>query len=104
MRTYSDHILFPIELTAVDGKTRQVNSASALWQRSKSEVKPEEYQEVYKTLAHQFDEPALTLHYSAEGRQSYAVLLFVPTRRAVRPVRGGAQGPRETLCAARLHH
>jgi molecular chaperone HtpG len=80
VRTYSDHILFPIEFTAADGKTRQVNSASALWQRSKSEVKPEEYKEVYNTVAHQFDEPALTLHYKAEGRQSYAVLLFVPTR------------------------
>ena len=80
VRTYSDHILFPIEFTAVDGNTRQVNSASALWQRSKSEVKPEEYKEVYNTVAHQFDEPALTLHYKAEGRQSYAVLLFVPTR------------------------
>ncbi len=80
VRTYSDHILFPIEFTAADGKTRQVNSASALWQRSKSEVRPEEYKEVYNTVAHQFDEPALTLHYKAEGRQSYAVLLFVPTR------------------------
>ena len=80
VRAYSDHILFPVELAGEDGKTRQINSASALWQRSKSEVKPEEYQEVYKTLAHQFDEPALTLHYRAEGRQSYAVLLFVPSR------------------------
>lgn len=80
VRTYSDHILFPIELAGGDGKTRQINSASALWQRSKSEVKPEEYREVYNTVAHQFDEPALTLHYKAEGRQSYAVLLFVPTK------------------------
>lgn len=79
VRAYSDHILFPVELAGEDGKTRQINSASALWQRSKSEVKPEEYQEVYKTLAHQFDDPALTLHYRAEGRQSYAVLLFVPS-------------------------
>jgi molecular chaperone HtpG len=80
VHTYSDHILFPIVLVAKDGKTRQINSASALWQRPKSEVKPEEYKEVYNTVAHQFDEPALTLHYKAEGRQSYAVLLFVPTK------------------------
>ena len=79
VRTYSDHILFPIEVADADGKPRQVNSASALWQRAKSEVKPEEYKEVYNSIAHQFDEPALTLHYRAEGRQSYAVLLFVPT-------------------------
>jgi molecular chaperone HtpG len=81
VRQYSDHILFPIELVGADGKSRQINSASALWQRSKSEVKPEEYKEIYNRVAHQFDEPALTLHYRAEGRQSYAVLLFVPTTR-----------------------
>ena len=81
VRTYSDHILFPVELVEEAGKARQINAASALWQRSKSEVKPEEYAEVYKTVAGQFDEPALTVHYRAEGRQSYAVLLFVPTLR-----------------------
>lgn len=81
VKTYSDHILFPVEIEEQDGKTRQINSASALWQRSKSEVKPEEYKEVYNAVAGQFDEPALTLHYKAEGRQSYAVLLFVPTTR-----------------------
>lgn len=80
VRAYSDHILFPVELAGEDGTARQINSASALWQRSKSEVKPEDYQEVYRTVAHQFDEPALTLHYRAEGRQSYAVLLFVPSQ------------------------
>src|SRR5206468_4105918 len=51
------------------------------WQRSKSELKPEDYTEAYKSLAGAFDEPALTLHYRAEGRQSYAVLLFVPSMR-----------------------
>ncbi len=81
VRTYSDHILFPVELVEADDKVRQVNSASALWQRSKSEVKPEDYKEVYNTVAGQFDEPALTIHYKAEGRQSYAVLLFVPSQR-----------------------
>ncbi|MEZ5849341.1 MAG: molecular chaperone HtpG [Hyphomicrobiaceae bacterium] len=80
VRTYSDHILFPVEL-AEEGKSRQINSASALWQRSRSEVKPEEYKEVYNAVAGQFDEPAVTLHYRAEGRQSYAVLLYVPTEK-----------------------
>lgn len=80
VKTYSDHILFPVELIEED-KPRQINAASALWQRSKSEVKAEEYKEVYNTVAGQFDEPALTIHYRAEGRQSYAVLLFVPTQR-----------------------
>jgi molecular chaperone HtpG len=81
VKTYSDHILFPVELVEADGKVRQINSASALWQRAKSEVKAEEYKEVYQTIAGQYDEPALTIHYKAEGRQSYAVLLFVPERR-----------------------
>ncbi len=79
--TYSDHILFPIELVDAEGKSEQVNSASALWQRPKSELKPEEYAEAYRSIAHAFDEPAMTLHYRAEGRQSYAVLLFAPSTR-----------------------
>ncbi len=79
VRTYSDHILFPIELVDDKGEARQVNAASALWQRAKSEVKPEDYTQAYRSIAMAFDEPALTLHYRVEGRQSYAVLLFVPT-------------------------
>lgn len=79
VRLYSDHIQFPIELVGENGETRQVNSASALWQRPKSEVTDDDYKEAYRTVAHAFDEPALTLHYKAEGRQAYAVLLFVPS-------------------------
>lgn len=81
VRIYSDHILFPVELLAADGSLRQINTASALWQRPKSEVQPQDYTQVYRTLTGHLDEPALTLHYKVEGRQSYAVLLFVPTRR-----------------------
>ena len=78
--TYSDHILFPIKLIEGD-KSEKINSASALWQRPKSELKPEDYKQAYQTIAHAFDEPALTLHYRAEGRYSYAVLLFAPSTR-----------------------
>jgi molecular chaperone HtpG len=85
VRTYSDHILFPIDLVDGEGdkkgEGRQINAASAPWQRSKSELKPEDYTQAYKSIANAFDEPALTLHYRAEGRQSYAVMLFVPTMR-----------------------
>jgi molecular chaperone HtpG len=80
VRTYSDHILFPIELIAKEGAPHQINKASALWQRPKSELNPEEYKEAYRTIAGGLDEPALTIHYRAEGRQSYAVLLFAPSR------------------------
>src|SRR4051794_35374594 len=76
---YSDNIQFPIELKPEDGEPRQINSASALWQRSKSDLKPEDYVQAYKSIAGAFDEPAMTLHYRAEGRQSYAVLLFAPS-------------------------
>ncbi|WP_395710940.1 molecular chaperone HtpG [Reyranella sp.] len=79
IRSYSDHILFPIELVDDKGEARQVNAASALWQRSKSELKQEDYTQAYRSLAMAFDEPALTLHYKVEGRQSYAVLLFIPS-------------------------
>jgi molecular chaperone HtpG len=76
---YSDNIQFPIELKAGEGEQRQINSASALWQRPKSELTAEDYKQAYRSIAGAFDEPALTLHYRAEGRQSYAVLLFAPS-------------------------
>src|SRR5882724_7145227 len=76
---YSDNIQFPIWLAPEEGEPRQINSASALWQRAKSELKPEDYARAYKSIANAFDEPAMTLHYRAEGRYSYAVLLFAPS-------------------------
>ena len=62
-----------------EGEPRQINSASALWQRPKSELSPEDYKQAYQQVAGAFDEPAMTLHYRAEGRQSYAVMLFAPS-------------------------
>ncbi|WP_234684479.1 molecular chaperone HtpG [Bradyrhizobium monzae] len=76
---YSDNILFPIELVPDEGEPRQINSASALWQRSKSELSTEDYKKAYQQIASAFDDPAMTLHYRAEGRYSYAVLLFAPS-------------------------
>lgn len=76
---YSDNILFPIELVPEEGEPRQINSASALWQRSKSELTAEDYKKAYQQIASAFDDPAMTLHYRAEGRYSYAVLLFAPS-------------------------
>ncbi|MDE5441595.1 molecular chaperone HtpG [Bradyrhizobium sp. CSA207] len=76
---YSDNILFPIELVPEEGEPRQINSASALWQRSKSELTAEDYKKAYQQIGSAFDDPAMTLHYRAEGRYSYAVLLFAPS-------------------------
>jgi molecular chaperone HtpG len=78
---YSDNILFPIELVPEEGEPRQINSASALWQRSKSELTAEDYKKAYQQIASAFDDPAMTLHYRAEGRYSYAVLLFAPSQK-----------------------
>jgi molecular chaperone HtpG len=78
VKTYSDHVQFPIEFVFKEGEPRQLNAASAIWQRPKSELKPEDYKQAYQSFG-AFDEPAMTLHYRAEGRQSYAVLLFAPT-------------------------
>jgi molecular chaperone HtpG len=94
VHTYSDHIMFPIELAgqkaeaaegekeekAADTEPRQINKASAIWQRPKSELKPEDYTAAYHALGVAFDDPAMTIHYRAEGRLSYAVLLFAPTQ------------------------
>ena len=79
VRAYSDNIQFPIELVDEKGEAKQINSASALWQRPKSELTADDYKEAYKSIAGAFDEPAMTLHYRAEGRYSYAVLLFAPS-------------------------
>jgi molecular chaperone HtpG len=79
VRAYSDNIQFPIELVPEEGEPRQINSASALWQRPKSELTAEDYKQAYQSIAGAFDDPAMTLHYRAEGRQSYAVLLFAPS-------------------------
>ena len=79
VRAWSDNIQFPILLVPEEGEPRQINSASALWQRPKSDLTPEDYKQAYQQIAGAFDDPAMTLHYRAEGRQSYAVLLFAPS-------------------------
>ena len=78
---YSDHITFPIVMP-VEGKdeTEQVNRASALWARPKSEIKPEEYAEFYKHIAHDFEEPLAYTHNRVEGKLEYTSLLFLPKR------------------------
>jgi molecular chaperone HtpG len=77
VKTYADHIALPIVLDE-DGKEEALNSASALWTRSKSEVTPEQSTEFYRSVAHAYDEPWLTLHYKAEGVIEYTSMLFVP--------------------------
>jgi molecular chaperone HtpG len=77
VKTYSDHIALPIRLADGD-EMRTINTASALWQRPKSEITEEQYAEFYHHVAHGFDQPWLTVHMRAEGKIQYAGLLFVP--------------------------
>ena len=91
IKRYSDHIAFPIYLhyvqnkyddkgnvTSTENKIDQVNSASALWKRSKSELKKEDYNEFYKTIGHDGTDPLMYVHTHAEGMQEYTTLFFVP--------------------------
>ena len=91
IKRYSDHIAFPIYLhyeqkkyddkgnvTGSENKVDQVNSASALWKKSKSELKPEDYNEFYKTIGHDGQEPLHYVHTHAEGTQEYTTLFYVP--------------------------
>lgn len=79
VRQYSDHISIPIVLRT-EGKEETINSASALWLRNKTDITPEQYKDFYQNISHAFDEPWMTLHYTAEGVIEYTALLFCPTK------------------------
>ncbi len=91
VKKYSDHIAFPIYLhytkkdyddqgkvKSEDYTAEQVNAASALWRRPKSELTEEDYNEFYKTLAHDDNDPLLYVHTQAEGTLEYTTLFYVP--------------------------
>ncbi len=100
VRKYSDHITVPIEMLkeamppmpSEDGETEEdkdiedvieyeiVNSASALWTRSKNDISDEEYTEFYKHVGHDFEEPLARSHNQVEGKYEYTSLLFIPKR------------------------
>lgn len=81
VRTYSDHISYPIELTDSEGKLEILNEGNALWTKAKSEISDEQYKEFYKHVAHAGDDPWMILHNKVEGNLSYTNLLFIPTRK-----------------------
>jgi molecular chaperone HtpG len=78
VRAYSDHVAHPIRLAVADQTTRQINEASAIWTRPKADITPDQYKEFFGHITGAYSDPALTLHYRAEGRHEYTVLLFVP--------------------------
>ncbi|MCA3561747.1 MAG: molecular chaperone HtpG [Aestuariivirga sp.] len=81
VRTYSDHIALPIMLAVGDETAKQINSANAIWTRAKSDITPEQHKEFFGHISGSYSDPALTLHYRAEGRNEYTVLLYVPSER-----------------------
>ncbi|MGH1478159.1 MAG: molecular chaperone HtpG [Geminicoccales bacterium] len=96
VRSYSDHIAIPIMFQGEATKAEpaegeqasdelvvpqpdQINEASALWTRSKSEISDEQYKEFYHHVGHAYDDPWARLHVQAEGLVSYQALLFLPS-------------------------
>ena len=95
VKKYSNHIAFPIylsyEKTEWEGEgdkrtskkvptTEKVNDAGALWKRSKSELKDEDYKEFYKTVSHDYDDPLVWFHTKAEGTLEYTTLFYIPAK------------------------
>ncbi|MEO6697705.1 MAG: molecular chaperone HtpG [Gammaproteobacteria bacterium] len=80
---YSDHITAPILMTK-EGKDSSgeetVNRASALWARPKNDIGADEYNEFYKHVAHDFEDPLAHVHSRVEGKQEYTLLLYIPSR------------------------
>ncbi len=93
IKKYSNHIAFPIylhyEKKEYDDKGKekgttatvdQINTASALWKRPKSELTDEDYTEFYKTISHGGEDPLFYIHTRAEGTMEYTTLFYVPQR------------------------
>ena len=89
LRKYSDHITLPILMQkeewdkdsndyVLKDEDEQVNQASALWARPKSEIQDEQYQEFYKHVGHDFEPPLAWTHAKVEGKQEYTLLLYLP--------------------------
>src|SRR6202522_3596376 len=93
VKKYSNHIAFPIFLTYDKSEwneaekksvkqrdTEQVNSASALWRRNKSELKDEDYKELYKSISGDWEDPLFWFHTRAEGSLEYTTLFYIPSK------------------------
>jgi len=90
VKKYSNHIAFPIFLhyeeekedkdkkKTKELKSDQINSALALWKKAKAEITDKDYNEFYKTISHDYDDPLLVIHTQAEGALEYSTLFFIP--------------------------
>ena len=78
VKSQSGHVPVPIALVEKPSAApKELADGTALWMRPKSEIKPEEYTDFYRNVSGQYDEPAATIHFRAEGRQEYSVLAFI---------------------------
>jgi molecular chaperone HtpG len=93
VKKYSNHIAFPIFFTYDKSEwnqsekksvktrtTEQVNAASALWRRPKSELKEEDYKELYKSISGGWEDPLFWFHTKAEGSLEYTTLFYIPSK------------------------
>lgn len=84
VKKYSDFISYPIVMKTKNQDKEEdqtLNSMKALWLRSPSEIKPEEYNEFYRHLSHDWNDPLKTVHYKAEGTMEFNSLLYIPAKR-----------------------
>jgi molecular chaperone HtpG len=82
IKEQSGHVPVPIALVEKPGAApTEIADGAALWTKPRGEISASEYADFYRSVAGQFDEPALTVHFRAEGRQEFTALLFVPQTR-----------------------
>ncbi|HNX23105.1 MAG TPA: molecular chaperone HtpG [Spirochaetota bacterium] len=107
IRKYSNHVPFPIYLhfedTKFEGegddkkeikenKVEQINSASAIWKRSKNELKEEDYFEFYRQISYDMEDPLLYMHTQAEGTLDYSTLFYIPSKAPIDLFRADYKG------------
>jgi molecular chaperone HtpG len=93
IKRYSNHVAFPVYLTydekewddkgnekSAKSKTERINSGAALWRKPKSELKPEDYNEFYKQISRDSEDPLLYIHTKAEGALEYITLFYIPKK------------------------
>ncbi|MDG1994988.1 MAG: molecular chaperone HtpG [Emcibacteraceae bacterium] len=91
IKTYSDHVTIPITLISKAEEenaeeaenSERVNDGTAIWARPKSDITKEQYKEFYHHVGQAYDDPGMTIHYRAEGKIEYTVLMFIPSQQPV---------------------
>lgn len=96
VKKYSDYVSHPISLVNEKGEEETINKVTAIWRRAKSDIKEEEYNEFYKYISHDMDDPLAYIHNSIEGALEFRMLLYIPKK-------APANFFREDIRGIRLH-